>query len=143
MDNVMSKKDIVEIIQKGLAAVVWITEKGAILQLPGEKGLYLMENKTRSSFEEDPYYNRPDSPCILIDGITGLASTDPEWDGLDVIVCDNPGCPCFGTPMSADLNVHDGLWQDYVKRERMRSRRGCPRRKKKLSVSKPVRKSTL
>jgi hypothetical protein len=34
-----------------------------------------------------------DVPLVVVEGIIGLAASDPEWDGQETFHCQDPDCP--------------------------------------------------
>ena len=50
-----------------------------------------------------------DVPLVVVEGISGLAATDPEWDGEETICCENPDCP--DPERSVDETCYLNLWK--------------------------------
>jgi len=107
--NNPTKDEIIDLVRSNSAVVVWITKRGAIVRVPGRDLLLLPS--TDANFFNDPDLRRPGVPIVLVHGNSGLAATDPSWDGSDTFTCDNPQCACFGSTEDMDLHVHDSLWK--------------------------------
>ena len=90
------RNEIVTVVRSKTSVVAWVTEKGVIIYNPCETKLTLLVGADRSFF--DGVDNRMmkagvDVPLVVVEGIIGLAATDPEWDGREMFHCHNPDCP--------------------------------------------------
>lgn len=107
-----TKEEIIALVKGNVAVIAWVTEKGAIIRIP-EEGLRLAVGAGVlfiTEFFKDPNFLQMGIPFVIVEGVSGLAATDPYWDGSDIFTCENPQCPCYGKSKDMGVNVHDTLW---------------------------------
>lgn len=116
--NPMSRKppgreEVVRLVRSRTSTVAWVTEKGVILYNPDNpERLSLVVGAGRSfvgGIAKEALEAGIDVPFLIVEGISGLAATDPEWDGDEMFHCQNPDCP---NPIhSADENSYVNIWK--------------------------------
>jgi len=109
----LTNKEIFRAVQSRTSVVAWVTEKGLIFYNPDDtKKLTLPVGADRSfvgGIAKEMLEAGMDVPFLLVEGISGLAATDPEWDGQEMFHCQNPDCP---NPVhSADENSYVNIWK--------------------------------
>ena len=78
----------------------------------GVLGAELTLLRTEYSKEQDK------TGVIIIEGVEGVAATDPDWDGDDNVRCGNPEC---GKLHNIHLNVAEDIFQQAVEQRRQRA----------------------
>ena len=90
----------------------WVTEKGVVIYNPGDTKLTVLVGADRSFFDavdERMMEAGVDVPLVVVEGISGLAAIDPEWDGREMFHCHNPDCP--DPARSVDETCYLNLWK--------------------------------
>jgi hypothetical protein len=98
--NNYTREEIIRIVREGNKAVVWITDRGAIVSIPTSTGLYLLAGEDETFFDDFVPW-----PIVIVHGVKGLSATDPYWDGSETFYC--PDCKQME---DSDLNTHNNLW---------------------------------
>ena len=82
--SLAERDDIVTAVRTGTTVVAWVTEKGVVIYFPGDTELKVLVGADRSivdAVDEKAMRAGVDVPVVIVEGITGLAATDPDWDG--------------------------------------------------------------
>ena len=106
------RNEIVTVVRSRLSVVAWVTEKGVIIYDPSVTKLTVLVGADRSFFDgvdERMMKAGVDVPLAIVEGISGLAATDPEWDGQEMFCCQNPDCP--DPVRSVDETCYLNLWK--------------------------------
>ena len=106
------RKEIITAIRSRTSVVAWITERGVIIFDPNETKLTVLVGADGSFFDGvDDRMMRAgvDVPLVVVEGISGLAAIDPEWDGREMFHCHNPDCP--DPVRSVDETCYLNLWK--------------------------------
>ena len=98
MERDATREEIIHVVRAGTMFVAWITPMGAIVYMPSPLPIALVPGASASLFNGDVV-------LIVNDGIEGLASIDPEWDGEESLICAH-----CGKPQDADWLEHDKRW---------------------------------
>src|ERR1019366_3201909 len=94
--SLTERNEIVTVVRSRTSVVAWVTEKGVIIYNPAETKLTVLVGADRSFFDgvdERMMKAGVDVPLVVVEGISGLAATDPEWDGQETFRCQDPDCP--------------------------------------------------
>ena len=106
------RKEIITAIRSRTSVVAWITERGVIIFDPNETKLTVLVGADGSFFDgvDDRMMKAGvDVPLVVVEGISGLAATDPEWDGQETFRYQNPDCP---EPVrSVDETCYLNIWK--------------------------------
>ena len=106
------REEIVTAVRSRTTVVAWVTENGVIIYNPGETKLTLLLGADGSFFDGvDDRMKKAgvDVPLVVVEGIIGLAATDPEWDGQETFRCQNPDCP--DPVRSVDETCYLNIWK--------------------------------
>jgi hypothetical protein len=106
------RKEIVTVVRSKTSVVAWVTENGVIIYDPSETKLTVLVGANISFFDgvDDRMMKAGvDVPLVIVEGIVGLAATDPEWDGQEMFCCHNPDCP--DPVRSVDETCYLNLWK--------------------------------
>ncbi len=107
----MTKEEIIATVTENSRVVVWLTEKASFISIPFNDVLVwwgsagdAIERATR----QIAALGFPADDILFIEGVTGIAALDPEWDGSDTFLCEDPDCQIAH---SIDQLVAEGLFQ--------------------------------
>lgn len=106
------REEIITAVRSKTSIVSWVTEKGVIIYNPNETRPTLLVGADRSildAVDERVMAAGVDVPLVIVKGISGLAATDPEWDGHEMFHCENPDCP--DPVRSVDETCYLNLWR--------------------------------
>ena len=106
------RNEIVTVVRSKTSVVAWVTEKGVIIYNPCETKLTVLVGADGSFFDgvDDRMMEAGvDVPLVVVEGISGLAATDPEWDGRETFRCQDHDC--LGPVPSEDENFYVKLWK--------------------------------
>jgi hypothetical protein len=85
-----------------------ITEPVTFIQVPGEGSVRIVVGDLWATREILRDVSQQTGVLLVeIDGVDGLAVTDPHWDGQSVFICKNPHC---GKLHDVHLNVAQNLF---------------------------------
>ncbi len=110
--SLAEREEIITEVRDRTAVVAWVTEKGVIIYNPAETKLTLLVGADGSFFDgvDDRMMKAGvDVPLVVVEGISGLAATDPEWDGQETFRCHNPDCP--DPVRSVDETCYMNIWK--------------------------------
>ena len=94
--SLAERNEIVRAVRSRTSIVAWVTDKGVVIYNPNETKLTILVGADRSildAVDERVMEAGVDVPVAIVEGISGLAATDPEWDGREMFHCHNPDCP--------------------------------------------------
>ena len=106
------RNEIVTVVRSKTSVVAWVTEKGVIIYNPCETKLTVLVGADGSFFDgvdERMMEAGVDVSLVVVEGISGLAATDPLWDGQEMFHCQNPDCP--DPVRSVDETCYLNLWK--------------------------------
>jgi tetratricopeptide (TPR) repeat protein len=91
----MTKEEIIATVKENSRVVVWLTEKASFISIPfndilvwwGDAG-DAIERATR----QVAALGFPADHILFIEGVTGIAALDPEWDGSDTFFREDSDC---------------------------------------------------
>jgi hypothetical protein len=93
------KRSIVELVHSQQSAVAWVTRHegqwfGIVFVPDAERGLQVLTGMTKPVLKKMLCEIREETglPLRIIDGVDGIAATDPHWDGSSTFFCANPAC---------------------------------------------------
>ena len=106
------RNEIVRVVRSKNSILAWVTDKGVVIYNPNETKQTLLVGADRSildAVDKRVMEAGVDVPLAIVEGISGLAATDPEWDGQETFQCQNPDCP---EPVrSVDETCYLNLWK--------------------------------
>ena len=106
------RNEIVTVVRSWTSVVAWVTEKGVVIFDPNETKLTVLVRADGSFFDgvdERMMKAGVDVPLVVVEGISGMAATDPEWDGHEMFHCQNPDCP--DPVRSVDETCYLNIWK--------------------------------
>ena len=110
--SLKERNELVTVVRSRTSIVAWVTEKGVIIFDPCETKLTLLVGADGSFFDgvDDRMMKAGvDVPLVVVEGISGLAATAPEWDGQETFLCQAPDCP--DPVRSVDETCYVNLWK--------------------------------
>ena len=106
------REEIITAVRSRTTVVAWVTEKGVVIYFPGDTKLTVLVGADRSildAVDERVMGAGVNVPVVIVEGICGLAATDPEWDGEEIFHCQNPDCP--NPARSVDETCYLNIWK--------------------------------
>jgi hypothetical protein len=111
----MTTKSIVELVYSKETAVAWLVHHESrwfgIVFVPDNGTSVMVGGSTKAEItrilretEKETYM-----PLRIVEGVTGIAATDPAWNGSSTFICDNPAC-------SEVHNVHEMVATNLIRR---------------------------
>lgn len=94
--SLAEREEIISVVRSRTSVVAWVTDKGVIIFDPTETKLTMLVGADGSFFDgvnDRMMEAGVDVPLVVVEGVIGLAATDPEWDGQESFCCHNPDCP--------------------------------------------------
>ena len=82
--SLAEREEIITAVRSKTSVVAWVTEKGVVIYFPGDTKLTVVIGADRSiidAVDERAMSAGVDVPVVVVEGIAGLAATDPKWDG--------------------------------------------------------------
>jgi len=110
--SLAERKEIITAVRSRTTVVAWVTENGVIIYNPCETNLTVLVGADRSFFDgvdQRMMKAGVDVPLVVVEGISGLAATDPEWGGQETFRCQNPDCP--DPVRSVDETCYLNIWK--------------------------------
>jgi len=110
--SLAERNELVTVVRCRSSVVAWVTERGVIIYDPSDTKLTLLVGADGSFFDgvdERMTKAGVDVPLVVVEGISGLAATDPEWDGQETFRCHNPDCP--DPVRSVDETCYLNIWK--------------------------------
>jgi hypothetical protein len=114
--SLAEREEIVTAVRDRTSVVAWVTDKGVVIYNPGDTKLTVLVGADRSFFDgvdERMMEAGVDVPLVVVEGIIGLAATDPKWDGQEMFHCQNPDCP--DPVRSVDETCYLNIWKSSRK----------------------------
>jgi hypothetical protein len=110
--SLAERNEIVRAVRCRSSVVAWVTKKGIIIYNPHETKLTVLvgaDGSILDAVDERVMEAGVDVPLAIVEGISGLAATDPRWDGREIFRCQNPDCP--DPVRSMDETCYLNIWK--------------------------------
>ena len=110
--SLAERDEIITAVRSRTTVVAWVTERGVVIHIPGDTELTVLIGADRSildAVDERAMRAGVDVPVVIVQGICGLAATDPEWAGEEMFHCQNPDCP--DPVRSVDETCYPNIWK--------------------------------
>jgi hypothetical protein len=112
------ENEIEALVRSKKSGVAWVIKHAgrwyAIVFIPGQRSLGVIPYTSKDLLVRLLEETREETglPLRIVQGIDGLAATDPHWDGNETFVCSNPRCRAVH---SAHENVAKNLIQQCTR----------------------------
>jgi hypothetical protein len=110
--SLAERNEIITVVRSKTSLVAWVTNKGVLIYNPRDTELTVLVGADRSILDAvDTRVMEAGVvvPLAIVEGISGLAAVDPEWDGQEMFHCQNPDCP--GPVRSVDETCYLNIWK--------------------------------